>query len=67
MKKQTLIKIIWIIYLIVAIIFLVNALSDITGKVILEGTSVGISILFTFVFITSTILLILYNRRLRKN
>jgi len=66
MKKQVIIRVIWIIYLIAAVVFLVNALSGMTGYVVLEGTSVGISTVFAFVFIAATALLVLYNRRLNR-
>ncbi len=66
MKRHILITVIWVIYLVAAVIFLINALSGMTGYVILEGTSAGISAAFTFIFIAATVLLILYNRKLRE-
>ena len=66
MEKRKIITAIWIIYLIAAVVFLINAMSGMTGYVVLEGTSVGISTLFIFVFIAATVLLVLYNRKSKK-
>ncbi len=66
MKKQSIVKAIWVIYLVAAAVFLVNAMSGITGYVVLEEASVGISTLFTFIFIAATILLVLYHKRMKK-
>ncbi len=60
------IRVICIIYLGVAAIFLINAMSEIAGYVILKDFSMGISIVFAFTFVTATILLALHNKRLRK-
>jgi len=66
MRKQVIIRVICIIYLGVAAIFLINAMSKIAGYVILKDFSMGISIVFAFTFVTATILLALHNKRLRK-
>jgi len=66
MQKQIIIKVIWIIYLIAAVIFLINAMSKMTGYFIFAYVSVETSMVFAFIFIAATILLVLYNKRMKK-
>ena len=66
MQKQIIIKVIWIIYLLTAVVFLINAMSKMTGYFIFTDVSVETSAVFAFIFITATILLVLYNKRMKK-
>ena len=66
MQKQIIIKVIWIIYLLTAVVFLINAMSKMTGYFIFTDVSVETSAVFAFIFIAATVLLVLYNRKLRR-
>ena len=66
MKRQAIIKTLWIIYLIAAVIFLINAMAGFTGYVVVEGANVGLSTIFALIFIAATVLLILYSKTSKK-